>query len=199
MLFKHNLYYGRFFSPDGGGGASGGTDGAAGDGDGDGQGGGAGDDAGDGDDLTGLRTALDKERSDRKAAQREIRTLKAQIAGTQRGGDDSAASLQDAVRRAETAEGHLRDANARLALTDAATKAGATNVKAVLRYLMSDVEFDDKGNPVDVDDLVKAAKAEVPQLFAPVRVPSGDGGKGGAAASEKDMNKALRQLAGATR
>lgn len=202
MLFKHNLFYGLHFSPDTGGGNGGAGAATGGDDNGDGDEGGN-PDAGDGDsgeeddELTGLKTALDKERTDRKAAQKDLRALKKQIADLEKGGNGEGdeKSLEEAVKRAETAEARLRDANARVAITDAATKAGASNVKAVLRYVMSDVEFDENGNPVDIEDLIESAKEEVPQLFTPARTPSADGGKG-RTVSNQDMNSLIRRAAG---
>lgn len=202
MLFKHNLFYGLHFSPDTGGGNGGAGAATGGDDNGDGDEGGN-PDAGDGDsgeeddELTGLKTALERERTDRKAAQKDLRALRRQVAELEKGGNSEGdeKSLEDALKRAEDAETRLRDANARVALTDAATKAGASNVKAVLRYVMGDVEFDEKGNPVDIEDLIESAKTEVPQLFGPPRTPSADGGKG-TPATNQDMNSLIRRAAG---
>lgn len=183
MLFKHNLFYGLHFSPDtGGGGGAGAAGNAGGDEGGDEGGNSDGQDGGsdeDGEELSGLKTALEKERADRKAAQRDIRALKKQIADLEKSGNGEGdeKSLDDAIKRAEDAETRLREANARMAITAAATKAGASNVEVVLTYVMSKAELDDDGNPLDVDDLIEDVKKEVPQLFTSYRVPSGDGGK----------------------
>lgn len=194
MLFKHNLLYGKYLSPDGdsgGGGASPtgqpddpNTDPPTGD-----------PDDGPEDETAGLKSALEKERTNRRTAQREIRDLKKVIADLQKGKPESGeASLEEAIKRAEAAEGRLREANARMAITDAAVKAGAVNAKALLRYVMSDVDFDDQGNPVGIDDLIESARADVPELFAPGRKSSGDGGKGAPVTGQKDINSAFRAL-----
>lgn len=78
--------------------------------------------------------------------------------------------------RATAAEQRLRDANARSAVTDAATKANAISIKAVYALIRDDLGFDDDGEPMNVADLLAQAKKDEPQLFKASN-GSVDGGK----------------------
>lgn len=104
------------------------------------------------------------------------------------------AALKAADDRATAAEQRLRDANARSAVTDAATKANATSTRAVYALIRSDLEFDDDGEPTNVSALISQAKKEEPSLFR-AAAGSGDGGargESGAAGNGNDLNALLR-------
>lgn len=106
-------------------------------------------------------------------------------------------ALKASDERATAAEQRLRDANARSAVTDAATKANATSTRAVYALIRSDLEFDDEtGEPTNVTALLKAAQKDEPSLFRASN-GSGDGGAGGGAGGDSnvktDLNTLLRQ------
>jgi rhamnose utilization protein RhaD (predicted bifunctional aldolase and dehydrogenase) len=62
------------------------------------------------------------------------------------------------------------------AVKDAARDAGALYPDAVYRLLdIAAVEYDDKGNPTNIDKLVKALKATYPAMFAQPTTPGGPG------------------------
>ncbi len=106
-------------------------------------------------------------------------------------------ALKAADQRATAAEQRLRDANARSAVTDAATKANAISTRAVYALIRSDLEFDDEtGEPTNVAALLKAAQRDEPSLFRAAN-GSGDGGAGGGVGGDSnvktDLNTLLRQ------
>ncbi len=102
-------------------------------------------------------------------------------------------ALKAADARATAAEQRLRDANARSAVTDAATKANATSTRAVYHLIRSDLEFDDEtGEPTNVAALLKGAQRDEPSLFRASN-GSGDGGAGGDPNAKPDLNALLRQ------
>ena len=181
MLFKHNLHYGKFFSPDGEGGGGAGANDGEGNNDGNT---GANDNHGTGDggdDLTALKSALDKERKAARDAAKQIKTLQAKLDEIENAGKPESEKLSRerdaATQRAEAAEQRLRDANARVAVTEAATKANAISVRAVLKLIEDDLDFNDDGEPTNVDALITQARKDEPQLFR-AAAGSADGGKG---------------------
>lgn len=190
MLFKHNLTYGKFFSADGeGGGGAGASDGG-----GEGENGNAGDggnendgDDGGNDELAGLKSALAAERKDRKQAQKDLKALQDRLDAIENDGKPESEKLtreRDAAnQRAEAAEKRLRDANARVAVTEAAQKVNAISVRAVLKLIEDDLEYDDEGEPTNVDALIAQARKDEPSLFKHAG-GSADGGKTGGSKPE---------------
>lgn len=103
------------------------------------------------------RTKLTREIRDELAEEAELAKKPEQ--------EQIAANLKAATERADGLEAKLRDANARSAVTDAATKANAISVRAVMALIKSDLEFDDDGEPTNVDELIAKAKKDEPSLF----------------------------------
>ena len=173
--------------------SDGGPDGDGGDdGDGDDQSGGtnagvragkddgAGDDDDGSDDRAELKSALAKERKAARDAQRALKAVQDKLNQIEAAGkpeeERREQALKDAETRAEAAERRLREANARSAVTDAATKANALSPRAIYALVADDLEFDDDGEPTNVTDLVAQAKKDEPALFRAAQ-GSGDGGK----------------------
>jgi uncharacterized protein YhaN len=100
-------------------------------------------------------------------------------------------ALKAAEDRAATLEARLRDLSARSVVTEAATKANALSSRAVYALIQSDLEYDDTGNPTNVDALVKQAIKDEPQLFR-ASAGSGDGGKGNGQPNTQSLNDLLR-------
>ena len=154
---------------DGDGGGEGGNDGAGGDG-------GAKDD-----DAAGLKTALQKERDRAKTAERELKKLQTRLDELD-GRDKSDVerltkerdSLADTLKERET---KLREQAGRTAVYEAAREANATSSRAVYALIRDDIEFDDDGEPTNIDALIAKAKKDEPVLFR-ATAGSGDGGKG---------------------
>lgn len=71
--------------------------------------------------------------------------------------------LDDLKKQQEAANDALRQERARLAIVKAAARHG---LPASLAERLVDVEYDDEGNPKDVDAAVKKLAAEYPQLVA---------------------------------
>lgn len=153
-----------------------------------------GDDAGD-DDVTGLRNALKAERTKAKNADRDLKAIRTELDTIKNAGKSDEerrdADLKTAQARADAAEQRLQTANARVAVTDAATKANATSIKAVFALVRDDLEFDDEGEPTNVAELIAKAKRDEPTLFR-ASSGSGDGAKGRDSPPPNDFNAQLR-------
>jgi len=158
-----------------------------------------------GDDLTGLKSALDKEREARKTAERAAKDLEKRLAAIENSGKSESEKI--AARLAELEQANaakdqaIRERDARDAIRAAARKAGASPdaVDAVYRMVRGDIAYDDDGAPKNVDDLLKDAKQIAPQLFR--ASPKADGGAGngskpGGQSFNQQMNAAIRQKAG---
>jgi hypothetical protein len=100
-------------------------------------------------------------------------------------------AVKAAEERATALETKLRDMSARSAVTEAATKANAISSRAVFALIRSDLEFDDDGEPTNVDALIKAAIKDEPSLFK-AAAGSGDGGVGSGTTGKQDLNALFR-------
>lgn len=141
-------------------------------------------------------------------AKKEIRSLRKE-AGTYRTrvkefedaqkteAERQAEALKAAEERATQFEQRFRDANARTAVTDAATKAGAVAPSLIYRAVRDDLQFDDDGNATNIAEVLDALKASEPQVFRAAG-GSGDGGQGGQGPQTLDLNAAIRQQLGAS-
>lgn len=154
------------------------------------------------DDVAGLRNALKAERTKAKNADRDLKAIRAELDTIKNAGKSDEerrdADLKTAQTRADAAEQRLQTANARVAVTDAATKANATSIKAVFALVRDDLEFDDAGEPTNVAELIAQARKDEPTLFR-ASSGSGDGSKGAndrSAPDKQDLNALFRNLAG---
>lgn len=196
---------------DGGNGGNAGNQGDQGSGQGDGKDQ-SDDDAGSDDDdesLDGLKAALEKEREQRKAAQRELRALKK--AGPAKTGDDAtpaptgsdksdparakAEQERDAYKRSlDQLQAKLLGQAVREQARTHAEQLGALDAAAVARMVrVEDVDTDDAGEPLDVADLVKELKREHPNLFRATK-GAGDGGAGNGNGGTVDPGFGLNRL-----
>lgn len=206
LLFLLASVFGFFFSDGGGGGGSSDSGGDSG-GDGDG-GGDPGDTGGDGEDTTKLKDTLRKERDRAKKAERDLKALQAKVAefeNRDKSETEKLASERDAAaKRAEEHERRWRDAVGRTAVYEAAGKANAVSARAVYALIRDDLEFDDEGEPTNVDALIKTAKADEPAMF---RAAAGSANGGSRDSDTKRefsnpidrMSSAYSNKAGATR
>lgn len=152
-------------------------------------------------DVSGLKSALDKERDARKTAEKSLGDLQKRI-------DDLEAKDKTELERTQTErdrlkadldsrETRLKELAVRSALTTAVTKAGAKHPDLLVDRLSRQAELDDDLNVKNVDKLVTDAKKEYPDLF---RVVDGgvDGGKGrdDESTGKSDMNRLIRRQAG---
>ena len=207
--------FGIHFTPDSGDGAGTGGAGSTG------QNGGTGDDGDDdGDDGAGdsvqaaakLRDALNKERSARKAAERELKPLK--TAAQQRTDADKtdAQKAQDraaaADARVQQLESVVRQGRVERAVRgiDRSQNLGMHDPDFVAEMLrLDDADFDEDGTPdqkaveAAVKQLIKARPYLAQDVPPQRRNGSGDGGAGGTGAQRppsNDMNAMIRRAAG---
>lgn len=205
MLLKP--FYGRlFFTPDGDGGAggSGGDSGSGGEQQGDGdQGGGDGDAGASGADrLKALEDERDKARTESKWVDKLLKDAQRELAALKNAGKSEEETREAALKaletRAETAERQARDANGRSAVTTAASKANAIDAAVIFPLIRDQLDFNDDGEPTNVEEAIAAAKKRHPALFR-ASSGSGDGGKrGDGNDAALDINQALRRTAGRT-
>lgn len=158
-------------------------------------------DAGDDEDTTGLKNALKAERTKAKNADRDLKAIRSELDALKNAGKSEEerrdADLKAAQTRAAAAEQRLQTANARVAVTDAATKANAVSVNAVFALVRDQIEYDD-GEPINVPALIAQAKRDEPTLFK-ASAGGADGGKGGSERDldgKQDLNALFRNLAG---
>lgn len=80
----------------------------------------------------------------------------------------------------DEARAALRERDARDSVIADAGKAGVKNANLFYNAYKSQLEIDDKGKITNLDDILKSAKAESPELFnvAPTPGGSADGGEG---------------------
>ena len=182
------------------------TDGGAGGDDGDGDdGGGGGDDSGgsdDGSDDDGaddddgaakLKSALQKERDARKTAVKAQKDLQRELDALKGKDQSDGQKLTAAEERAQNAEQRLREATGRTAVLDAASKAIATNLNAVYAMVRDDLEFDDEGEPTNVDDVLAQLKTDEPDLFKHSK-GRGDGGSGNDGTNQREVKPGFDRL-----
>lgn len=199
---------------DGSGDGSGGDSGGGGEGGGDAGKGGSGDEGGKGgdgdgaaDETAGLKSALEKERTGRKAADKQVKDLTARLKKLEDAGktDDerTTARLAELEGLTTTQAAQLRESKTTLALVSAAIDANAKRPAEAARLVdPAAIEYDDDGNVTNAAEVISAAKARVPELFRGGK-PSGDGdggsrggNPGGDGSKGPDMDTMLRRAAG---
>lgn len=134
----------------------------------------------DADATAGLKSALDKERTRARQAEKDLKaaqTRLSQIEDKDKSDVERLTGERDAAaKRAEEADIKLRNANARVAVTEAATNAKAISAAAVYALIRPDLEFDDDGEPTNVAALLAQVQRKEPLLFRAAN-GSADGGK----------------------
>ena len=201
MLFKHMMLFGLcFFAADGAGGGSasgdsgeGGESGDKGDEGAGKEGEGEGDEGAD--ELSGLKSALEKERKAARDATRQLRDIQKKLDDIENAGKPESEKLvrerDDAIQRAEAAEQRIRSANARTAVYEAVGTAASP--RAVFALIKDDLEFDEDDQPTNVDELIAREKKADPGLFR-AAAGRGDGGhRGGTAPDVKPGVDRIRQ------
>lgn len=134
------------------------------------------------DDYAELKAALAKEREAAKSAKSEMKKLAGRLAEMENAGKpdlERVTAERDQLRTEYDAlHATVREAAGREAVRSKARALGAPDPDLVYRLVRADLEYDGS-EPSNVDDLVKAAKVDVPQLFR--AVPGGaDAGAGNA-------------------
>lgn len=154
----------------------------------------AGDDDGD-EDVAGLKNALKVERARAKSATSDLKAIRTELDALKNAGKSDEerrdADLKSAQTRADAAEQRLQTANARVAVTDAATKANAVSVNAVFALVRDQIDYDDEGEPTNVPALIAEAKRDEPSLFRK-SAGTADGGK--QTSESRDIKPGLDRL-----
>jgi hypothetical protein len=154
-------------------------------------------------DLAELKSALEKERADRRKFEREFKQLsdwkRAREQQDMSESDRAAQRLKEYESKEQEWEREKQSLRLQTAITAEATKAGAVNPEILHRLVDSAaVEWNDAGQPKNLTSIVNGLKREYPALF---RTHGGagnaDAGAGnGAAHAELNMNSLIRRAAG---
>jgi len=134
--------------------------------------------------VSGLKSALDGERAQRKELANQLKTLSKDL--------EKGSQARDAL---ESLTGKMEQFEQQLAAYDALSTAGVTNLK--LAYIAArEAEAIRKDGTVNLETL----KAQYPELFKKASPPPGDAGAGtgNGAPSSKNMNDFIRAAAGRT-
>lgn len=110
------------------------------------------------DPAAGLKSALDKERKERKRLAKEIADLKK---GQEK--DDEKAVREAEERVAEKYKGIVVRSEAKAAFVEAGLK--GSPAKLIKLIDLDEVEVDDDGDVVGLEDQIKQIKKEFPELF----------------------------------
>ena len=193
MLFKHTLYYGRFFSADnesGGGAGASSSDGEGNEGDDSGSEGGSddADDNSDGEDVTGLKNSL-------KAVRGEKKTLKEQLDAVTQERDQLKTAADKAKNKANEESGNweqiAKDREAEIAqLKDDLAKRDLNELK---RKVGKHKDFNLPDKPIDrlqgtTEEELRADAKELAAHVAQKNGPDTDSGKGGGS-GQKSLKK----------
>lgn len=136
--------------------------------------------------------AAERERADK--AERELKALKAKDLTE----SERTAQERDELKATNARlESEIRSTRARTAAITAATKTGFWDPDLAASLIdVSQVQFDEAGQPKNVDALVAAIAKERPRLLnGGAGQPDHGGGPRGAPASGVDMNDLIRQAA----
>lgn len=106
---------------------------------------------------------------------------------------------QEATERLERLERENRELRVGTALQAAATQANAFNPALVAQMLDSKVTLDDKGQPTNLQDLLKDLRQSDPYLFKRANANAGEGNDGGDPPPAGGMNDLIRGAVAARR
>lgn len=135
--------------------------------------------------------ALKKERAEKRRLQKELAELR------KKNETDSEKLVREAVEKAtgETA-GRFKKALVRAAAHAAFTEAGFSGKSDVAFRLLdlADIEVDEDGEVVGLEDQVKQAKRDMPELFRRSGAGRGDGADRSSGSSVGPISKTTREL-----
>lgn len=124
----------------------------------------------------------------------EARGRKAMLDAAKKKEDEGKLSAEEREkRRADEAEAKLREREARDLLETGAKDAGASNPGKVYRLVKDELEFDDKGKPTNLKEVLAKARRDFPDEFGVKRPPgSADGAAGRSSGAARTMNDLIR-------
>jgi uncharacterized protein (DUF885 family) len=149
--------------------------------------------------------AIDREREARRTAERERNELRARIKAIEEKdlpeAERVSRRLTEYEERNRELEQRLRDTSLRSAVVGTASRLGFADPDDAVRLVdRTSLEFDDAGEPKDVEKALKALLAAKPYLASTAVRPSGsaDAGNAGTSATDGtiDMNALIRRDAG---
>lgn len=151
-------------------------------------------------DIAKLKEALRKERDAHGETSKKYTAIEKQLADIQNSGKSEAEKLAARLKALEddnaAKSAAIRERDARDAIRDAATKAGASNADVIYRAVKGDVEYAADGTATNVDTLVKDLKELAPQLFRAATGKADAGAGNGGRPKNFDMNAQIRAMAG---
>lgn len=135
-------------------------------------------------------------RTERNTFQQQVQTFQQQNESEQ---ERQAREAQEAAERLERLERENRELRVGTALQAAATQASAFNPALVAQMLDAKVTLDDKGNPTNLQDLLKDLRQSDPYLFKRANADAGEGRDSGGDAPAGGMNDLIRGAVAARR
>lgn len=145
-------------------------------------------------DRLGRERAKHADYDDLRKAAAELKTLKAsQMSETEK----TQARLAELEKAQTSWQQERRDLVLRHSFTQAAATSGALYPDSVYKLAdLGQVEFDDSGQPKNLEAVVKALKAQYPALFRPAGGGSVDAASGNRSPVSQGMNSFIRRSAG---
>lgn len=139
-----------------------------------------------------------KLRSEMKGLRSRLKQYETAEAQRQREGQTEAERLAQAEREREEARDQLRRERVERRIVSVATSQNAVDPDAVVALIReSEIEFDQDGQPTNVESLVKALLRSKPYLSRGNPRGSANGGEGGGGSrSSGDWNSMIRRAAG---
>jgi len=150
------------------------------------------------------REAARKAEAARRQAEKELKQLRQRLAELENANKSEAERVvaeRDSLKtEVEQLRAQVRAWRGREAVRAAARRMGADDKRLdlIVRAVKADLQFDDDGEPVNVDDLLNELKDTDPSLFKPI-VPRVDGGSGTTTKPKQGKNDWLRQAFAARR
>lgn len=120
-------------------------------------------------DVSALKSALEKERLARKERDRELKETAKRLADLENAGKSDVEKLaaeRDAwQQRYEAVATKAREATGREQIVAQATKAGAPNPELVYRLVRAELAYDDDGELTNAAEAIASARQQFPELF----------------------------------
>lgn len=140
-----------------------------------------------------------KLRSEASSLRKRLKDAESKVQAAEEAGkseeEKRTSAMKAAEERAQTAEQRLREATGRTAIYDAVKPGGSSyseDPEAVYALALNKIEFDDDGEPTNVDEIVAALKKSNPKQFKHSS-GRGDGGAGGD--NQREIKPGLDRLA----
>jgi len=104
--------------------------------------------------------------------------------------------LEAAQAKVSELETQIKHKELRQCVAEAAAKAGAKNANLLFRAIEERLETGDDGRPNNLDEVIKQARRDYPELFGPASRGNANGGAGQQNNPRPSMNELLRKNRG---